>query len=263
MIAKQKTAITDTGEHGDDNISKAIFEMHNDWKEASPVITKYPRGFEFNRLRKDGTLEKITINSYFPSNQTFIVKRTIGELQPENEMTLKEVEAMTAPELAPNPVGTNVTVSSGGKKVSGKMAGYLKKSDQFVLLITEDSGKSGFVKISRELFNKTNFGETRMKVMQVLGATPPPIPQKAKKTPPPIPSEASHISKKVSAEHAGGNVADIASARKGTKTTQPGGVPRAYTVDSTGKKRYLKPVNDEVGEAVDEIFRIYEQRKAA
>lgn len=169
MQTDTQTAILDTGE------AVSLMEAAQEIQTTPEVITKsesptekYPQGFKFNRLQRDGSPEEITIERYLPGKKVFIVSRTIGEFQTETEMPLSRIEAMTAPELFKNPVGTHVIIPHKGKKLAGKMAGYLKESDEYVIWIRETGKKPQLLKVSRESFDAVNYREVRKKLMEVL-----------------------------------------------------------------------------------------------
>lgn len=139
------------------------------WTKAQTPADKYPKGFKFNRLRRDGGLEEITIKRYLPGKEVFIVTRAIGDFEPETEMSLERIEAMTAPELEKFPVGTNAIIPLGkGKKVAGKVAGYLKENDIYIVRIHEKGEPARLLKISRESFEAVNYKEYRKKVEAIL-----------------------------------------------------------------------------------------------
>ena len=164
-----QTEILDTGEAI--SLEQAAQEIQTvpetKAKFESPT-EKYPPGFKFNRLRRNGELEEIIIERYLPGKQMFIVSRAIGELHTETEMSLERIEAMTAPELEKHPVGTNVIVPFKGKKLAGKMAGYLRESDDYILWIHETGKKPKLVLILRESFDAVNYREVRRKVEELL-----------------------------------------------------------------------------------------------
>jgi hypothetical protein len=164
-----QTEILDTGEAVSlEQVAQEIQAIPEVKAKFKSPTEKYSPGFKFNRLRRDGSLEEITIERYLSGKKTFIVSRAIGELQTETEMPLKRIEAMAAPELEKNPVGTNVIIPFKGKKVAGKMAGYLKESDEYVIRIHETGKKPQLVQISRESFDAVNYREYRRRVEELL-----------------------------------------------------------------------------------------------
>jgi hypothetical protein len=158
------TAILDTAEAVD--ISTAAQGL---WTKPVTPAEKYPKGFTFNRLRRDGGLEEMVIKRYLPDREIFIVGRSIGDFEKETEMPLARIEAMTAPELEKFPVGTNVIVPLGkGKKEAGKVAGYLKESDEYIVRVHEKGEPARLLKISNESFEAVNYKEVRKKVLELL-----------------------------------------------------------------------------------------------
>lgn len=169
MQTETLTEILDTGEAVSlEQAAQGIQTMPEFERKFESPIEKYPPGFKFNRLRRDGSTEEVTIERYLPGKKTFIVNRSIGEFQSETEMSLERVEIMTAPELEKNPVGTNVIVSLKGKKLAGKMAGYLEKSDEYIIRIHDTGKKPQLIKVSRESFDAVNYKEVRRKVEELL-----------------------------------------------------------------------------------------------
>ncbi len=159
-----QTAILDTAKAV--NIDEVAREIETKSEKPNEM---YPKGFKFNRLRRDGGLEEITIKRYLPAKEVFIVTRAIGDFEPETEMSLNRIEAMTAPELEKFPVGTNAIVPLGkGKKEAGKVAGYLKESDTYIVRIHEDGKPARLLKISRESLEAVNYKEYRKKVEAIL-----------------------------------------------------------------------------------------------
>jgi len=128
------------------------------WTKAQTPADKYPKGFKFNRLRRDGSLEEITIKRYLPGKEVFIVTRAIGDFEPETEMSLSRIKAMTAPELEKFPVGINVIAPLGeGKKEAGKVAGYLKEYDEYIVRVHKAGETARLIKISRESLEAVNY----------------------------------------------------------------------------------------------------------
>lgn len=137
-------------------------------KKESPA-EQYPKGFKFQRLRRDGGLEELIIKRYLPDREVFIVGRAIGDFEKETEMSLSRIEAMTDPELAKNPVGTNVIIPIGkGRKAAGKVAGYLKEKDVYIVRVHENGKSPVLLQISRESFEAINYREVRRKVEELL-----------------------------------------------------------------------------------------------
>lgn len=114
--------------------------------------------------------------------------------------------------------------------------------------------------------------------------------QEARKLPPPIPPEAKKPPKETAAEHVRGNVVSITSAQRRTPPAPPKHLPKAYRKTAVGRE-YLKPVGSEdedsevkkemreilemhaerygletpseAEEAVEEILKMLDERKAA
>ena len=167
MQTETLTEILDTGEAVslEQALAEEIQTMPEVERKFESPAGKYPKGFKFNRLRRDGTVEEgLEIVRYNPSKKTFIVNRSIGQ----TEMPLERIEAITAPELAKHPVGTEVIVPLGKKKVAGKMAGYLEERDEYVVLIHEPGKKSRLEYIPRESFEAVNYREVREKIYEIL-----------------------------------------------------------------------------------------------
>jgi hypothetical protein len=147
------TAILDIAEAV--NIDKVAHEIET---RSEKPNEKYPKGFQFNRLRRDGGLEEITIKRYLPDKEVFIVSRAIGDFEPETEMSLSRIKAMTAPELEKFPVGINVIAPlGGGKKEAGKVAGYLKEDDEYIVRVHKAGETARLIKISRESLEAVNY----------------------------------------------------------------------------------------------------------